>query len=294
MSEPRPPALRRSWLFVPGADRAALDAAPNSRADVAMQEFEDFTPPARRAEARRIAPAILSAWKAAGMVAGVRVNPLWDCGAEDLAAVIPAAPHLVMLPKVSEPDHVVALDRVLTALEARHDLLAGGIEIVPNIESARGLMQTYAIAEASPRVTTCLVASEDMAADLGAERSHDGIELAHVRARFHLECVAAGVVSIDCPYTWRDEDGLVAETQHARRLGYTAKSAVVAGHARAINRMLTPAADQVAEARRLTEAFEAARSDGAAGVALDGAMVELPTYLTAKRLLDRAAAFGIA
>lgn len=48
----RPPELRRSWLFVPGADRAALEAAGTSGADVLIQELEDFTPPARRAEAR--------------------------------------------------------------------------------------------------------------------------------------------------------------------------------------------------------------------------------------------------
>lgn len=291
--ERRPPALRRSWLFVPGAERAALREAAASGADVAIQELEDFTEPSRRPAARALTAEAVAAWRNAGMIAAVRVNPLDGDGRDDLAAVMPAAPDVVMLPKVSEPEHVAQLEREVARLEAENGLAAGATELVPNVESARGVMQTYAIARASSRVSACLVASEDMATDLGAERGRDGLELAYVRARFHLECVAAGVVSIDCPYTWQDEAGLLAETARARRLGYTAKSAVVAAHAAVINRVLTPAPAEVAEARRIVGAFEAARGAGAGGVALDGNMVELPTYLTAKRLLARAAAFEI-
>ncbi|MDJ0949614.1 MAG: CoA ester lyase [Alphaproteobacteria bacterium] len=290
---PIPVGLRRSWLFVPGGDEAALTAATHCGADVLCQELEDFTPPDRRAAAREISPDVIRAWTAAGRVAAVRINPLWEDGMEDLAAVMRGAPPVIYLPKVSEPGHVAALDDAITRLERAHRLPEGRTEIVPNVESARGLMQTYAIAKASPRVAACLVASEDMAADLGAERGRDGQELAYVRARFHAECAAADVTSIDCPYTWRDEDGLIAETRTARRLGYTAKSAVVPAHAPIINRELTPQPDAIAEAQRLVAAFEGAREAGAHGVELDGNMVELPTYSTAKRLLDRARAFGL-
>ncbi len=288
-----PAALRRSWLFLPGADRDGLMAATDCGADVLCQELEDFTASERRPEARALSPEIVAHWRAAGRVAAVRVNPLSECGHEDLAAVMRAAPPVIFLPKVSEPEHVAELDAAITRLEREYALPAGATEIVPNIELARGVMQTYAIAKASPRVTACLVASEDMAADLGAERGRDGAELAYVRARFHMECVAAGVVSIDCPYTWRDEPGLIADTRHARRLGYTAKSAVVPAHAALINRELTPQPEAIAEAERVVAAFDAARAAGAHGVELDGNMVEIPTYTTAKRLLERARAFGL-
>lgn len=292
-AERRPVELRRSWLFVPGADRAALLAAAECGTDAAIQELEDFTPPERRPEARALSPEIVSAWKAAGLVAVVRINPFSDGGREDLAAVMQGAPDVIALPKVSEPEHVIELDRAVSALESELGIVAGSTELLPNIESARGLMQTFAIADASPRVTAALVASEDMAADLGAERGTDGTELAYVRARFHMECRAAAAVSVDCPYTWQDEAGLIAETAHARRLGYTAKSAVVPAHARIINNAFTPQPDQIAEARRIVAAFEAARGAGRVNVALDGAMVELPSYTNAHRLLERATAFGL-
>jgi len=285
---------RRSWFFVEGANDDALHAAPESGADVLIQELEDFTPPARRPHARAISAQIIARWKAAGVVAAVRVNPLEDGGFDDLEAVMGGAPDLVLLPKVNDAEQVRDLDAAVTDLEQRNHLAAGSTQLVPNVELARGLLNTFAICHASPRVSACLVASEDMAADLGAERSPDGRELDYVRARFHLECVAAGVMSIDRPYTWTDIDGVEAETLAARRLGYRAKSAVHAEHAGIINRVLTPSAAEVAAARRLVEAFESAQAAGQARVEVDGSLVEVPIYLNARRLLARAVQLGVA
>lgn len=287
----RPAHLCRSWLFVGGADETQLDAAARSGADVIILELEDFTPPARRPEARERAAALFAVWRAAGALAAVRVNPLEsEDGLADLAAIMPAGPDLVLLPKVAEPHQIERLDARVSHLERDHGLAPGVTELVPNIELARGLIQTYDICMASERVTACLVASEDMAADLGAERGPDGVELAYVRQRFLVECVAAGKIAIDCPYTWTDAAGVEADTRYARRLGYKAKSLVDAAHAEIINAGLTPSADEIAQAQRVVAAFEAAQAAGAGRAELDGALVEVPIYMNARRLLERAEA----
>ncbi len=291
MDNPINSAALRSWLFIEGANEAALAVGPATEADVLIQELEDFTPPALRPHARKISPEIVSAWKGAGGIAAVRVNPLDTDGMADLTAIMRSGPDIVMLPKTSSPRHIEVLANELTQLEKKYRLELGSTGIVPNIEQAAGLMRTYAICQASERVIACLVASEDMAADLGAERGNDGRELAYVRERFHVECVAAGVLSIDCPYTWTDDAGLDAETLHARRLGYTAKSAVFSDHPRIINRIFTPNIEEVARARRVVAAFDAARMAGQARVELDGSLIEMPIYLNAKRLISRAKQF---
>jgi citrate lyase subunit beta/citryl-CoA lyase len=290
----RAPELRRSYLFLPGADHAALKAAPASGADVLIQELEDFTPPQRLPEARAITPDVLAGWRKAGVLAAVRINPLNKGGAADLAAAMHGAPDIVALPKVAEPAHVMALDEAIARLEREYGLPPGITEILPNVELARGLIQTHAIAKASPRVKACLVASEDMAADLGAERGRDGTELLYVRQRFLVECVAAGVVAVDAPYTFSDDAGCEAEACFARRLGYRSKSCVAPAHAALINRVLTPSEQEVAKARRLIAAFEAARAKGAERADVDGNLVEVPSYLNAKRLVARAAALAAA
>ncbi len=277
----------RSWLFLEGANEAALQRAAASGADVLIQELEDFTPPALRPAARTLAPDLYGLWRAAGAVAAVRINPLAQDGMDDLAAVMRGRPDIVALPKVAEPHHVAQLDEAVTRFERDYGIPQGSTALLPNIEFARGLVQTDAIAKASQRTRACLLASEDLAADLGAERGQDNVELAYCRQRFIVECVAAGVVAVDCPYTWNDIEGVERDARWARRLGYVAKSLVDPAHAAVVNGVLTPRDDEIRRARDIVTAFEAARTAGEARVEVNGSLVELPTYFTARRLLAR-------
>ena len=283
----RPARLCRSWLFLEGANEAVLSRAAESGADVLIHELEDFTPPALRPKARALAVDLYASWRAAGCVVAVRVNPLEQDGMDDLAAVMRGAPDIVALPKVAEPSHVARLDEQVARFERDYGIAEGSTALLPNIEFARGLIQTGAIAKASRRTVACLMASEDMAADLGAERGADGMELSYCRQRFLVECVAASVVAVDCPYTFSDVDGLARDTRWARRLGYVAKSIVAPAHARIVNGILSPDEAEIGRARRLVAAFEVARASGEGRVELDGALVEMPAYHTAKRLLAR-------
>jgi citrate lyase subunit beta/citryl-CoA lyase len=267
--------LRRTWLFVPGADEAAHEAAANSGAHVLIQELEDFTPPALREKARGLAGTLFDRWRRAGKVAAVRVNPLEACGRDDLAAVLAGRPDVVMMSKVATPEQVRALAGIT----------GDAVELVPNIETAAGLVRTIEIARAAPNVTAALMASEDMVADLGASRTRDGQELAYARARFLVECRAAGVEAIDCPYTFSDVRGAAKEARYAKALGYRAKSLVSPAHADAVNRVFEPSAKEIARARRIVAAFEKARAAGRERATVDGALIEVPVYAAAKRLI---------
>lgn len=290
MAPRRPANLCRSWLFLEGANEAVLQRAAQTDADVLIQELEDFTPPPLRPKARSLAPDLYASWRAAGAVVAVRVNPLAQDGMDDLAAVMRGRPDIVALPKVAEPHHVARLEAEVSRFEREYGIPEGSTALLPNIELARGLVQTGAIAAVSRRTVGCLLASEDLAADLGAERGRDGVELAYCRQRFIVECRAANVVAVDCPYTFSDAEGVERETRWARRLGYVAKSLVDPAHAAIINGVLTPGEDELRRARAIMSAFEAARGRGGGRVELDGALVEMPAYSNAKRLIARAEA----
>ena len=283
----RPVQLCRSWLFLEGANEEVLQRAVLGGADVLIHELEDFTPPALRPKARMLAPDLYASWREAGVVVAVRVNPLELDGMDDLAAVMRGRPDIVALPKVAEPHHVARLDEAVTRFERDYGIAEGSTALLPNIEFARGLLQTAAIAAVSKRTTACLMASEDLAADLGAERETDGVELAYCRQRFLVECRAANVVAVDCPYTWSDAAGVERDTRWARRLGYTAKSLVDPGHAVIVNGVLTPDDNEMRRARDVVTAFEAARAQGGARGELEGSLIEVPTYSNAKRLIAR-------
>ena len=267
--------IARTWLFVPGADEAAHAAVARSGSDVLIQELEDFTPPELRASARSLAAGLYERWRKSGALAAVRVNPLETCGREDLAAVLAGKPDFVFMSKVEAPEQVRALAQA-----------APGFDLVPNVESARGLLRIQEIARASPRVVALLVASEDMVADLGTSRSRGGEELAYVRQRFLVECRAARVEAIDAPYTFSDVKGAVADAKWANRMGYRMKSLVDPAHARPLNKALTP---DLARAARIVAAFEKARAQGRERARVGGALIEVPIYAAAKRTLASAA-----
>lgn len=264
-------------------------AAASSGADVIIQELEDFTPPSERPRARAMCASIMEHWRAHGRVAAVRVNPLEEDGMADLEAVVPAKPHVIALPKVRRPEQLILLDREVSRLEEAHNIPVGTTELLPNIEYAEGVLRAMAIAQASARVKACLLAAEDLIADLGAVRSLENLELQYCRQRFIVECRAADVVAVDCPFTWQEGgDRLRAETDFARRLGYTAKGCVHPAHVPVVNDVLTPTADDVLHARQLIDAFEQARAEGRDRALVDGTLVEVPAYNSARRLIRRA------
>jgi citrate lyase subunit beta/citryl-CoA lyase len=266
----------RTWLFVAGADERAHAAAARSGADVMILELEDFTPPPLRQKARSLAAGAFAQWRKAGARVAVRVNPLDGDGRHDVEGVVSARPDFVLMSKVASAGHVRDLEAAT----------GGAFDLVPNIETAAGLVRTHEIVAASKRVVAALMASEDMVADLGTARSRGGEELAYARSRFLVECRAAGVEAIDCPYTFSDVKGAVMDARHAKRLGYRMKSLVDARHAQAVNAVFTSSKKEIEKARRIVAAFERARAAGRDRARVGGALVEVPIYAAAKRLLE--------
>lgn len=286
-----PPELRRCVLFVAGADARAQAAALEAAPDVLVQDLEDFTPRDRKESARRTIVSLHEHARAARTTFAVRINALDDGGCVDVEAALAASVRIIMLPKASS-GAVASLDRELARVEAACGVSRGTVEIVPNVETAAGLVELATIARASPRVRSALLATEDLAADLCAERGPDAAELAYARERFLLEARALAIEPIDAPYTYCDADGCERETRRSRRLGYRSKSAVVAEHVAIVQRVLTPSTDEVRAARRIVEAFETARAQGIDRPLVDGLWIEPPAYRNAKRLIERAEALA--
>src|SRR4029077_17943205 len=98
-------------------------------------------------------------------VSAQRSKRLERAGREDLAALMRGAPDIVALPKVAEPHQVLRLDEAVTRFERDYGIASGSTALLPNMEFARGLVQTSVIAKASPRTTACLLAAEDLASE---------------------------------------------------------------------------------------------------------------------------------
>lgn len=282
------PSHRLVWLFSAGASQETHDAVVASGAQVLIQDLEDFTPPPLRPQARAMAPALFRAARAAGTMVCVRINSLDQDGVTDLEAVMPHRPDVISYPKAERALDMARLSEQITRLEQQHGIAPGSTEILPVCETALGVVEVRALAAATPRVRAALLGTEDLATDLQAERGPDGIELDHARRRFLLECRAARIEPVDAPYTFSDVEGAVAEARYSRRLGYQTKSLVNPAMVKAVQAALAPSAVDVELAQETVQLFEAARARGEDRALVRGLWVEVPTYLNARRLLDRA------
>ncbi len=284
----RPAHLRRGWMFVAGMDLEAQQAATTGGADVVVADLEEFTTPADRPVARRRIANLMAQCRAQRVVGAVRVNRMEADGKADLAGVMPGRPDLVFLPHVETPAQIEALCSELTALEASLAIPAGSTGIVPTIESPTGLLGLAAILRASPRIEACLLAAEDFADSLGAERGPDAMELLHARGRFLLECVATSCVAIDCPCTFRALDIFEQDLALAKRLGFKAKCIVFAEHAAPLNKAFTPSSEAVQAATALCAAWELQRQAPPGDI---DRWIDAPHVNNARRLLARHEAF---
>ncbi len=285
----------RSLLFAPGDSARKIEKAMASAADAVILDLEDSVAASVK-EATR--PAVAAAVRAnRGRDVIVRVNPRgtpWYLG--DLAAVIPAAPGAVLLPKCTGAEDLRALDHHMEAMEAAAGLQIGSIQVIALVtETAPSLFTLGEYAGVAERLIALGFGAEDISGDLGVPpRRADGAYPAPIvaaRAATLAAAAAAGIVAIDTPWPdFRDPAGLRAESENAVADGFVGKFLIHPDQIEITNAVFSPSAEQVAWATRVRDAF-AANPD--AGVfALDGKMIDRPHFRLANRILTAAGAAG--
>ena len=291
----------RSLLFVPADSEKKLGKADGAGADALILDLEDSVAPERKPAARELASAFLRERPRAGRTAElwVRINPL-DSGLAlaDLAAVVPAAPDGVMLPKPEGAADVERLGHYLDALEAQAGLEPGAIAVIPvATETAAAPFALGSYGASRPKRLRALTwGAEDLSAALGASTNMDpagGWALTYRLARSLtlLAAHAAGVQAVETlSVDFRDEDGLRASCRAARAEGFTGRLAIHPAQVAPINESFTPSPAELEHARRVLAAFAAA--PGAGVVGLDGRMLDIPHLKQAQGLLAQAEALA--
>lgn len=284
----------RSLLFVPGDDERKIAKGLGSTADALILDLEDSVAPQRKAAARELCAATLRSARSAKTLF-VRINALDTADALlDIAAIVPARPFGLMLPKCRGGEDIRTLDEHLSRHEAKAGVAAGQTRILPIVTETGASMfglGSYG-PPAHPRLCGLMWGGEDLAADLGAiaNREANGAYTAPYQlARSLCLCAAAAVSvpAIDAVYTdFRDTEGLKAEAVEGLRDGFSGKAAIHPDQVAPINAAFTPTAADVERARRIVAAFEASSATGVAS--LDGRMLDRPHLRSAQRVLARA------
>lgn len=280
------PAPIRSWLFAPGDSSRKMQKALESQADRVIFDLEDSVALAAKPEARRMVADTLGAAGDARQRLWVRINPLSSgLAQDDLAAIMPARPGGVMLPKSQSGADLVTLDAMLTPLEEQPGLTP----VLPLVTETAAAMFGTGTYPGAPRLAAMSWGAEDLADSLGAlgNTGPDGryrpvFELA--RSLCLLGAAAAGVPAIETIMAdFRDLEGLRARAEVVRRDGYRGMLAIHPDQVPVINAGFTPGPQEVEEAREIVRLF--AESDGAGVVTGPKGMLDRPHLSRAQHIL---------
>jgi citrate lyase subunit beta/citryl-CoA lyase len=282
-------AAPRSLLFTPATSPRRVEKAFTCGADGVIVDLEDAVAVAEKPQARKHAAELLA--RRREVPAYIRVNALSTpfCF-EDLPVAVAAAVDGIVLPKVESVEDVAIAGWMLTQLEAAHGKPAGSIELMPIVETARGMAAVHAIAAACKRlgrVRRLFYGAVDFALDLDVDLADETAAMAQARFAIALACRAAELEGpMDTVFVAiADPEGLRASALRARAMGFTGKACIHPAQIEVVNAAFTPTEAELARAQEIVTAFAAAEAAGAASVSVGGAMVDYPVVLKARRVL---------
>jgi len=289
--------ILRSILFVPAIVERFVARAPDTGADVICLDVEDSVPPAGKENARQLAARAIESLSGGEQALFVRVNGL-NTGLleDDLLAIVRPGLDGIVLSKTDSAETVRRADHYLTLLERQQGMAHGSVAIIPLLESAEAILSAKEIGAASQRLVALSLGAEDLAVDVGFQRSAGASEIAWPRAQLALAAAASGLIAIDTPEPdYADVEHLERDSAFARSLGFRGKYCIHPGQVEVVNRVFSPTADEITEAEEVVRLLEKEGiAKGRAAIPVNGKMIDTPIYWQAKRLLAWAEAAGIA
>ncbi|WP_188400019.1 CoA ester lyase [Sporomusa sp. GT1] len=284
--------LRRTMLFMPGNNPGMLQNGGVFGADALILDLEDAVAPQEKDAARLLVAQALQTVDYAASEKVVRINPLDTFAREDIEAIVPCRPDALLVPKVEKPEDIIEVVRMAAAAEQPGQ---PPVKLIALLETPAGIAEAYRIAKADARVVALAFGAEDYTAALGAKRTKEGTEIFSARSIVVNSAAAAGIQSIDTPFTdVNDREGLIEDTELAKQLGFKGKLAINPRQIDDIHKVFNPTEKDIDWAQRVIKSIRKAEAEGSGVASLDGKMVDAPIVARAERILYLARLLGLA
>jgi citrate lyase subunit beta/citryl-CoA lyase len=288
MTQPTP-ALR-SLLFAPGNHARRVEKALSLDADAVILDLEDAVAITEKVATRATVAGALQQPRRGLLY--IRVNAIdTEFCYGDLLAVVQPGLDGVILPKVESAAGIGTIEWLLRQLERDHRLCQGSVDLIPIIETARGLQEINAILATGARVRRVAFGAGDFTLDVNMAWSRNEMELAHARSAIVAASRAAGIEApLDTVWVdLTDPVGLEASARTASAYGFQGKMCIHPDQIELVNRVFTPNDAEVAFAEHVCAAFARAEAEGSAAIQLDGKFIDYPIVYRAQRTLQRIA-----
>lgn len=271
---------RRSRLYVPGSTPKLLPSVGLYGADSVILDLEDSVGPDQKLSALALVRRALIEVDFGGSERLVRVNS-GSQGLREIEELLPACPDGFVLPKVENPQKVMAAAAVLGNSETKPVL-------IPIIESARGLHFAFEIASSHPAVGALALGIEDYLADISAARLDQGGMIEFAVCSLVNSCRAAGVSPLGPVFSQvDDESGMRAFAARMAALGCDGVGCLHPRQIEPAHEGLKPSESDLSRAKEIAEAFAQAEARGEGVVSLKGRMIDPPVAAQARRVLER-------
>lgn len=303
---PARPRLQRSELAVPGSNVKLFEKALNGAADYVFLDLEDAVAPDDKVPARaNIIQALNDLdWAGNGKTTSIRINGIdTHYMYRDVVEVVEQAGHrldTILIPKVGTPSDVYLIDALVTQIEQamgiEHRI---GLEVL--IETALGMANVEAIAQASPRLEAMHFGVADYAASCrartvsigGLTPDYPGDQWHMAISRMTVACRAYGLRPIDGPFgDFNDTDGFVASAKRGAALGIEGKWAIHPSQIELANDVFSPPDSEVSRARAILDALAEAQRAGRGAAQLDGKMIDAASARMAENVVRTADAIA--
>lgn len=284
--------VRRSRLIMPAHQKRFVEKAYTRNADAVVLDLEDSVPDSEKPAARQsLAQGVLLAGKGGSEVI-VRVNNTPELLMDDLEAAVRPGVNAIYMPKCETADEMRELAATLSRLEQARGMAPGAVTVNAVIETPRGYLNAEAIAASCDRIDSITLGNEDFCASISLVSDQD-TQAGMLSLRMRLLVVARaygqipmGMVGSMTGYS--DEGGFETLARLSYKHGFLGSSCIHPGNVAALNACFSPSPEQVASARELTAALDAAFAEGKAAITLHGKMVDIAHYNKAAALLKRA------
>lgn len=284
--------FRFSRLYLPGNTPGFMINAGLHSADGIILDLEDSVASEKKDEARLLVRNALRQINFYGAERMVRINQ-GVRGLEDLHYVIPHNVNLILIPKCENTDYVKSVESEITAIKKKLNL-NNQVFLMPVIESALGIENSFEIARSSGNVVAIAIGLEDYTADLGVPRTAEGKESFYARTRLVVAAKAAGIQPIDSVFSdVGDMEALKQNVLISKSLGFEGMGCIHPRQIPVIRQGFAPDETEIEKSRMIVLAFEKAKLKGLGVVALGSKMIDPPVVFRAQKTIDLAVRLGL-
>lgn len=287
--------LRRTMLFLSAQKPAYLKDPFIYHPDSLIFDLEDAVAAGEKDAARFLLYHALREIDYQGCERIVRINglstPFWE---EDIRCAVSGGCDGIRVPKTECAEDIRRAESVIAAAEKEEGIDPGRTMMMAAIESARGVVNLHEICTASERLFGIALSAGDYTKDLHTRISGTGVELNGARQIMIIEARAAEVQCFDTVFTdLDDEEGLKKETELIRNMGFDGKSVINPRQIPVVNSVFMPEKEEVLFAEKIVSGIEKNIENGNGVFTVDGKMIDIAFYETAKRTIRLAKAAGM-